>query len=56
MPVRCLCLLFSVPMMLLMPLVGHGVMPFFGKFLSGVPDSLFCLAIAALWSYAAWLL
>ncbi len=52
----CLWLLFSVPMMLLMPLVGHGVMPFFGMFLSGVPGSLFCLAIAALWSYAAWLL
>ena len=52
----CLWLLFSVPMMLLMPLVGRGVMPFFGQFLSGVPGSLFCLAIAALWTYAAWLL
>lgn len=52
----CLWLLFSVPMMLLMPLVGHGVMPFFGMFITGVPGSLFCLAIAALWSYAAWLL
>jgi hypothetical protein len=52
----CLWLLFSVPMMLLMPLVGHGVMPFFGSFLTGVPGSLFCLVSAALWSYAAWLL
>ena len=52
----CLWLLFSVPMMLLMPLVGRGVMPFFGQFLSGVPGSMLCLAIAALWTYAAWLL
>ena len=52
----CLWLLFSVPMMLVMPLAGHGVMPFFGMFLTGLPGTLFCLAIAALWSYAAWLL
>jgi hypothetical protein len=52
----CLWLLFSVPMMLIMPLAGHGVMPFFGTFLTGLPGSLFCLAVAALWSYAAWLL
>jgi hypothetical protein len=52
----CLWLAFSVPMMLIMPIAGHGVMPFFGIFLSGVPGSMLCLAIAALWSYAAWLL
>jgi hypothetical protein len=52
----CLWLLFSVPMMLVMPLTGHCVMPFFGMFLTGLPGALFCLAIAALWSYAAWLL
>jgi hypothetical protein len=52
----CLWLLFSVPMMLVMPLAGHCVMPFFGMFLTGLPGTLFCLAIAALWSYAAWLL
>ena len=52
----CLWLLFSVPMMLIMPLAGHCVMPFFGMFLTGLPGTLFCLAIAALWSYAAWLL
>lgn len=50
----CLWLLFSAPMMLLMPLVGHGVMPCFGIFLTGLPGTLLCLAIAALWSYAAW--
>jgi hypothetical protein len=52
----CLWLLLGVPVMLLMPLIGHGVMPFFGTFISGVPGSLFCVAIAALWAYAAWLL
>ncbi len=50
----CLWLMFSVPMMLIMPIAGHGVMPFFGIFLTGMPGAMFCLAIAALWSYAAW--
>ncbi|MGP8202112.1 MAG: hypothetical protein ACLQU4_21705 [Limisphaerales bacterium] len=55
-PVLAICLwsLVSVPMMLIMPIVGHGVMPFFGIFLSGIPGSLFCLVIAAIWSYAGW--
>ncbi|MGB7767713.1 MAG: hypothetical protein WBN22_02535 [Verrucomicrobiia bacterium] len=52
----CLWLLLAVPMLLLMPIVGHGVVPFFGTFLTGLPGSLLCLAIAALWAYAAWLL
>ena len=52
----CLWLWFGVPMMLLMPIIGRGVMPFFGMFLTGLPGSLFCLAIAAIWGYAAWLL
>jgi hypothetical protein len=52
----CLWLVFSVPMMLIMPIAGHCVMPFFGIFLTGVPAAMLCLAIAALWSYAAWLL
>ena len=51
-----LWLMISVPMMLLMPLSGHGVMPFFGIFLKGAAGTLFCLALAALWSYAAWLI
>ncbi|MBI3416663.1 MAG: hypothetical protein HY043_15330 [Verrucomicrobia bacterium] len=50
----CLWLMFSVPMMLIMPLAGHGVMPFFGMFLTGMPGTLFCLAVAAIWGYAAW--
>ena len=32
----CLWLLSSVPMMLVMPLTGHVVMPFFGMFLTGL--------------------
>ena len=52
----CLWLAVSVPMMLLMPVMGHAVMPFFGMFLTGLPGALLCLAIAALWCYAAWLL
>jgi hypothetical protein len=50
----CLWLAVSVPMMLIMPIAGHGVMPFFGIFLTGVPGTMLCLAIAAIWSYAAW--
>jgi len=50
----CLWLAFSVPMMVLTPLMGHGVMPFFGMFLTGVPGTLFCLGVAAIWGYAAW--
>lgn len=50
----CLWLIFSVPMMVVTPLVSHGVMPFFGMFLTGVPGTLFCLAVAAIWGYAAW--
>jgi len=55
-PVLAICLwsLFSVPMMLVMPFMWHGVMPFFGIFLTGIPGTLFCLAIAAIWSYASW--
>ncbi len=52
----CLWLAVSVPMMLIMPIAGHGVMPFFGIFLTGVPGTMLCLAIAAIWGYAAWLL
>jgi len=52
----CLWLLFAVPMMLIMPLSGHSVMPFFGTLLTGAPGALFCLIIAGIWGYAAWLL
>lgn len=52
----CLWLLMAVPTLLLMPLITHGVMPFFGIFISGLPGSLLCVATAVLWAYAAWLL
>jgi len=52
----CLWLLFAVPMMLIMPLTGHCVMPFFGIFVTGLPASVFCLTAAAIWCCAAWLL
>jgi len=50
----CLMLAVSVPMFLLMPVAFHGVVPFFGTFLSGLPGSLLCLALACVWGYAAW--
>ena len=52
----CLWLVFSVLMILVMPIVCHGVAPFFGMFLTGVPGMIYYLAIAALWGCAAWLL
>ena len=52
----CLWLLLSGAMMLFMPVMNRGVMPFFGMFLSGLAGSLLCLAVAAIWGYAAWLL
>jgi hypothetical protein len=42
--------------MLVMPVMAHGVMPFFGTFLTGLPGSLLCLVLASLWACAAWLL
>ncbi len=50
----CLWLVFSVPMMLVMPMTGRGVAPFFGVFLTGTPAAVFYLATAAFWLYAAW--
>jgi len=50
----CLWLLFSVPWMLLMPIIGHGVMPCFGVFVTGLPGGLLCLAVAIIWGTAAW--
>jgi len=51
-----LWLMVSVPMFLLMPWLWHGVTPFFGMFLTGLPGSAVWLVLAGLWSYAAWLL
>ena len=46
----------SALMLLFMPFVGHGVMPFFGMFLAGWPGSLVYLLVAAISAYAAWLI
>ncbi len=55
-PVLGLCLLMAAgtPMMLIMPLTGHYVMPFFGTFLTGAASTLLCFIFAALEAYAAW--
>jgi hypothetical protein len=50
----CLWLFLGVPMLLIMPLTGHCVMPFFGMFLTGLPGALLCLAIAVIWGYSGW--
>jgi hypothetical protein len=52
----CLWLVFSVPMMAASSSMGHGVIPFFGMFLTGLPATLSYLVLAILWGYAAWLL
>jgi hypothetical protein len=56
-PVLALCIwsVMCVFMMLTMPFVAHGVMPFFGMFLSGIMGTLFCLVLAVIWGGAAWL-
>ena len=51
-----LWLIFCAPMMLITPLTGHAVMPFFGTFLAGMPGALLYLAGAAVLSYGAWAL
>ncbi len=57
-PVLAICLwgMFSVPMMVVMPIVGHGVAPFFGIFLTGWTGTLFYFFLAALWITAVWLM
>ena len=47
-------LALGVPMLLLIPVAYHGVVPFFGVFLTGVPGSLFSLLFAAVMAYSAW--
>jgi hypothetical protein len=52
----CVWLAFSAPMLLITPIIGRGVVPFFGMFLTGVPGGIFCLIMACVWGYAAWAL
>ena len=49
-------LAFCVPMMLVFPLVYHGVLPFFGVLVSGTPGSIACVILALFWGYSAWAL
>ena len=57
-PVLAVCLwaVFSAPMMILMPISGLGVAPFFGMFLTGVAGSAYYIVIGVVWLCAAWLL
>ena len=48
-----LFLVFGVVSMIPMLLVYHGVMPFFGMLLSGVPGTALILAMIAVWGYCA---
>ena len=52
----CVWLAPAVPMMPIMGIANHGVMPFFGMFLVGMPGSLIWVALAAVRGYASWLL
>jgi len=50
----CLWQVLAVLTFLVLPLAGHGVMPFFGTFLTGVPGTLIYFVMALVWGYAAW--
>ncbi len=45
-----------VPILLIMPITNHGVIPFFGKFLSGTSGTLLWIGIAIMCGYSAWAL
>ncbi len=47
---------FGAVTMLSLPLSTHGVLPAFGRLLSGVVGSLCCMGLAGLWGYSAWAL
>jgi len=51
-----LWMMFGAPMLLAMPFLYHGVIPFFGMFLSGLAGSLLYVIAAALWACCAYLL
>ena len=50
----CVWLALGAPLMLIVPLAGHCVMPFFGMLLTGLPATIYCLVSAAIWGYGAW--
>jgi hypothetical protein len=45
---------FGALTMLTLPMSTHGVLPLFGRLLSGVAGSLGCVGLAVLWGYSAW--
>lgn len=49
-----LWLAFGAATMLLMPAAYHGVAPFFGVLISGLPGTIFFLVFAAICFYCAW--
>jgi hypothetical protein len=49
-----LWLAFGAATMLFMPAAYHGVAPFFGVLISGLPGTIFFLAFCAIWFYCAW--
>jgi hypothetical protein len=57
-PVLAICLwaLLTVPMLLIMPLTGHVVVPFFGMLLTGPPAATVYLLLAGLWVMASGLM
>ena len=48
-----LWLALGVPMLLLMPVLYHGVLPFFGVFISGGGGALAYLILAVVWAWSA---
>jgi hypothetical protein len=44
----------GAPGMLLMPVAGMAVLPFFGNFLAGWPAAWLCVGLGLLWVWAAW--
>lgn len=55
-PVLAVCLwqVVAAPSMLLMPVVAHGMIPFFGMFLTGLPGILIYVVLAGVMAYAGW--
>ena len=49
-----LMLALGAVMILFMPVCYNGVVPFFGRLLSGWMGSTLCVLMVALWSYCAW--
>ena len=45
---------FGAMSLLLMAAAYHGVMPFFGRFISGWPGSVVLVTMFGVWSYCAW--